>query len=463
MAGVHPVDLAHADAHGGSLVGQEHGVGLDRADGPPGEGQIIHGRLVGGVAGDQTPGGGIVSRGVDQVGRLHQGSPVDLTDDRALTRASFHSQDAQVLLGPQQVQGLGLIARRHYHLGEDRLDLLGHGQGDCAVGGDDPAIGAHGVAGVGAAVGLGDVLPHGQTAGVGVLDHGHCGQVGEVPDRAPGGIRIHIIVVAHFLGPAQVLCRSEAVPVQRVQVEGGLLVGVLAVAQLAGQTPGASQCRGWLLIFGLVLLVVDPCACSPLGDGRVVGGGQGEGFGSQTSALSQAETGAGGDALGGQGIVVRVGDDSHAGMVLGSGPNHGRAANVDALQALVCVGALKDGLLEGVEVDHHQVEGGYAQVFELPDMVGVGHVGQQPGMDVRIQGFDPAVKALGKTGDLFHRGDLDAQILQLLCGAAGGDDLGACLAEGRCQGLKTLLVVDRDQCSVDGSIRGDHGNSYSYA
>src|SRR5260221_10789756 len=46
---VDPVDLAHADPDRGSAGGQQDRVGLDRAAGLPGEGQVAHGRLVSGL------------------------------------------------------------------------------------------------------------------------------------------------------------------------------------------------------------------------------------------------------------------------------------------------------------------------------------------------------------------------------------------------------------------------------
>ena len=48
VAGVDPVDLAHADADGGAVVGEQDRVGLHRADRPPGEGEVGQRRLVGG-------------------------------------------------------------------------------------------------------------------------------------------------------------------------------------------------------------------------------------------------------------------------------------------------------------------------------------------------------------------------------------------------------------------------------
>src|SRR5699024_5245299 len=126
-------------------------------------------------------------------------------------------QDPQVLLGAQQLEGLVLVVGGQDHLGEDRLHLLGHREGDGTVGGDDAAVGGDRVGAVGALVGEGDVLVlagHGHAAGVVVLDHGD-GREGVVVGGAHGGVGVDVVVVAHLLA-AELLGAGEA---------GGGLVG----------------------------------------------------------------------------------------------------------------------------------------------------------------------------------------------------------------------------------------------
>ena len=55
LAGVDPVDLAHADADRGAVLGEQDRVGLHGAARGPGEREVGERRLVGGLAGDQRP------------------------------------------------------------------------------------------------------------------------------------------------------------------------------------------------------------------------------------------------------------------------------------------------------------------------------------------------------------------------------------------------------------------------
>src|SRR5215213_9566867 len=143
----------------------------------------------------------------------------------------------------------------------------------------------------------------------------------------------------------------------------------------------------------------------PAGDGGIIGGGAGECLGGEVAAFG------GGGAAGGEGgldlgVVGRVADDGDPGVVLGGGPHHGGAADVDALdgQGGGDVGG-GDGLLERVEVDHDQVEGGDAGMLQLGPVAGLGTVGQEAGVDPGVEGLDPAVEELGEAGQLLDPGD----------------------------------------------------------
>ena len=58
----------------------------------------------------------------------------------------------------------------------------------------------------------------------------------------------------------------------------------------------------------------------------------------------------------------RVGDDRDTAVVLGCRPHHGRAADVDLLDALGRPGAAGHRLLERVQVRHQQLERGDPQI-----------------------------------------------------------------------------------------------------
>ena len=111
MAGVHAVDLAHADANRGLVVGQQDGVGLHAADCTPCEHEVLQRVSVGGLAGHELPGVRIVADGVDQISVLHKKqAAIDLADGLVALRRLSHLEDAQVLLlGLQQFERGRLI------------------------------------------------------------------------------------------------------------------------------------------------------------------------------------------------------------------------------------------------------------------------------------------------------------------------------------------------------------------
>ena len=76
-------------------------------------------------------------------------------------------------------------------------------------------------------------------------------------------------------------------------------------------------------------------------------------------------------------------------------------------------------------VGHHQVEGRHSQFLQLTHVVGVAAVGQQAGVDVRVQGLHASVQALREAGDLLDTGDRHPAVGDDCGGRSGGDDLHA--------------------------------------
>src|SRR5699024_7473039 len=278
-----------------------------------------------------------------------------------------------------------------------------------------PAVGGHRVAGVGLGVRVGDVLPHRQAARVGVLDdrHGRC--VAVVMGGAPGGVGVHIVVVAHRLA-VQLLGAGEPGGPVPVPVQGSLLVRVLAVAQHLGAVPGGTDPSGEA---GAV--VGGHHVADPGGHVHVVGGGVPERLSGQGLALVEGEP-AGAHRV--SHLVIAAGTDhhGHARVVLRRGAHHRRPADVDLLDALVLAGAGGDRVGEWVEVDDHQVERRHLELLELFPVGVQAAVGEDAGVDARVQGLHPTVQALGELGDLLHRGDRYARVGDHARSGTGGDE-----------------------------------------
>ena len=141
LAGVDAVDLPHAHTDGGTVMSQEDRVGAHGTHRAPGEDQIGQERVVGGRARGQGPGRGVVAGGVQDVTLLDDGTSRDLLDLVALALGGLDEEQAQVLLGGQDLHGLVVEGGGGDDLSEDRLDLTGHLGGDDRVGGDDAAVG----------------------------------------------------------------------------------------------------------------------------------------------------------------------------------------------------------------------------------------------------------------------------------------------------------------------------------
>ena len=57
-----------------------------------------------------------------------------------------------------------------------------------------------------------------------------------------------------------------------------------------------------------------------------------------------------------RGVILGIGDHGHPFVVLRRRADHRRAADVDVLDGLGKTGAARDRLLEGIEIDHQQVD-----------------------------------------------------------------------------------------------------------
>src|ERR1019366_1261892 len=214
----------------------------------------------------------------------------------------------------------------------------------------------------------------------------------------------------------------------RSAVPSRALVRVLSVTELIR---GAFESQDEAL--GEQLVTLEP------GHGRrIVGGGTRKGLPGQTP------TGVGrqGPAVRSQlvehvVVLVRAGDHTNPGVVLGCGTNHRGAADVDGLDA--------GGGEERVEVADHEVEGLDALRVEIGSVDRVGEIGEETAMDTRVECLDAPIEHLGCTGDGLHGDDRDAGLHQRRGSVPRRDQLEAELVQRRRELREAGLVVDRDQ------------------
>ena len=220
------------------------------------------------------------------------------------------------------------------------------------------------------------------------------------------------------------------------------------------------------IVQGLAHVLQLELVCQPPGDREVIGGGVSEGFGREPTALGEREA-LPRHRLGDIGVAARGGHDRDRGMVLGGRAHHGRPTDVDLLDARIEGGARGNGVSKGIQVAHHQVEGGDLEGGELLAVAGLALVGKDAGMDEGVQGLHPPLEHLGEARDGFHGGDGDSGGADAFGRRTRGNNLHTGSAERTREILQSRLVVDRDQgtpnrAQVDGFqvVEGNgHGSS----
>ncbi len=353
----------------------------------------------------------------------------------------------------QLLQGRRCVRRANNDVGlRSGRDGLGHLFGDVAPDGHHAPERTERVGLERPPVGGDEIAGHGGAARVGVLDDGHRdlagpGVSGQLVDQPPRRVAVEDVQVGQRA--ARVL--DHAVPPAgrpRLAVARASLVRVLSVAQQLGaferEVQGRREDLGQLglLDVGSGGAREVPDGCGPAGvepgdDGRVVGGSVGE-RGPGEPATGRRRERAGDPQLLEHGRVVgRRGDDADVLVVLGRRPHHGRAPDVDEL----------DGGVGGerIEIRHHQVDGIDPEGRQVVEMLGLGAVGEDPAVDLGVEGLDPPTEHLGRAGHLCHLDVGDVGLAQRGRRVAAGDQLPAQFREALGQLDQALLVVDGQQ------------------
>ena len=286
---------------------------------------------------------------------------------------------------------------------------------------------------------------HSHATGVGVLDD-HCAseavreahpvRTDQLVEEVPGRLGVKEVEVGQ-LAPA--VLDGALPPSSRVasrSVLGGVLVGVLPIAKIPGKFEHEVH-RGRQVVSRSVLVVLG--LVHPSHDGGVVGSSVGE-RGAGQPAPREVAYASGAPQLCANGrVVLGMPADRPVGGVLGGRPGHGRAADVHRLDR---------GMgLEGIqvaddEIDRRDVLGG-----EVIEVGSSRPVGQDAGMDGRMQSLHATIEHLRHASDLGHLAVLDARCLENLGRASARNELDAEGSETLGQRFKTSLVVNRQESS----------------
>ena len=220
-------------------------------------------------------------------------------------------------------------------------------------------------------------------------------------------------------------------------VERGGLVRVLAVTQVL-HLREMQRAVGGELHVALVLEL----GAHPRGDGAVVSRRGLEHVERQLGARVAQGGAVVGAHLGQDGVVARrARDHGHALEVLGRGAQHGRAADVDVLDAGAEIGAAFHRLLEGVEVHHHHVDHLDAVLGRLGHVGLVVALGQQTAVHARVQRLHATVHHLGELRHVVDGRDRHAGVLERAGGAARRDDFRPELVDERAGEVRNAALV----------------------
>ena len=338
-------------------------------------------------------------------------------------------------------QGVGLVGRRHDHLGEHLGKRLGHRHGDRTVHGHYPAECRHRVALVGCQVGLGDVGADRCPTRVGVLDDHGTRLLAETVHEAPGGLGVEEVQVRHGLSAVD---HGGVPPPRRSRspVPGTHLVGVLAIPEVLH--PFQGQVHGWLE--GIIGVLRSRIGIEPGDDRGVVGRGVGERRPGQSAAGGISQPAVGPEFLYDRPVVGRIHQHADVGVVLGRRPDHGRTSDVDQLDTRIG--------REWVEVPHHQVDGRDATLAEVVHVGRVRPVSQDPAVDHRVEGLHPTAQHLRGLRHLGHLGHRYAVGRQQRRRPAARDQLPPQLHQRGGEVHDPRLVVDGQQGPA--TCRGAH-------
>ena len=225
-------------------------------------------------------------------------------------------------------------------------------------------------------------------------------------------------------------------------VDRGSLVRVLAVRQVGDLAERERQ-----------LLREPLVAREPRRDRRLVGGTRRERLGGERAARLERHLAVLAKLAQHDLVLARVGDHGDVREVLRGRAQHRRAADVDHLDRLVLGRPDPRGeRRERIEVDADDVERLDPLVGELLDVVFAVALGEDAGVDRRVERLDAAAEHLRRTGHVLDLGDGQPLLGEELRGAARRDELEPELVQAAREVVDALLLVDGDQGAGHSSL-----------
>ena len=149
-------------------------------------------------------------------------------------------------------------------------------------------------------------------------------------------------------------------------------------------------------------------------------------------------------------IALRLGYHGNALEILRSRAQHGRAADVNVLDAGAELSARLDRLFEGIQVHNDHIDHADAVFFRLAHMLGIVALGKKTAMHLGMQRFHTAVHHLRKSGQIVARTYGNASLFDNLGRSARGNDFHTELLVQRTSEINNArLVGHRHERTLD--------------
>ena len=346
---------------------------------------------------------------------------------------SLQIEQDTILLALQDLQCLLLKRGSHQHLAEERVDLLGSSHVDLAVADQHATKCRNGVASQGSLVSLAERRTGSHATSVVVLQDckGRLTRP-ELADQTHCGVDIQKVVVR------DILTVQLGEHILDLAIESGLLMGVLAIAQrhrtVVGHTHSVDLLRAVEVVENCAVVVRADAECQSCKATTLLDGGR------AILLLQQREQLA---------ILLNRGNDHGVLEVLCRSTNQRNTADVDLLDDSLLLGTACNGLLEGIEIDDHQINFGDSILCHLLAVALVVAATQDAAEYAGVQSLNTTTQDRGVTRQILNGGSLQTERLDKSERTARRIQFNA--ASSKCLNyfVQSVFVEDRDQCTFN--------------